>query len=157
METMDATLRYLMTITVHATPPRPLGEFPTGERRFVAFTGGSFIGADGTMLAGTLAEGGVDWQTVRSDGNVELCAHYLLVTDQGESIEVQSEGIRVMSPDVVARFAAGETIDPGEYYFRTHVRLSTGSPRLSHLNDRIAVSVGERRQDTVLIHVHELL
>jgi Protein of unknown function (DUF3237) len=154
---MDATLRYLMTITVQATPPRPLGAFPTGERRFVAFTGGAFVGADGSGLEGTLAEGGVDWQTVRADGNVELRAHYLLVTDRGESIEVQSDGIRIMSPEVVERFAAGETIDPGEYYFRTHVRLSTGAPRLAHLNDRIAVSVGERLHDAVLIHVHELL
>ena len=154
---IDMELRYLMTIAVEAMPPASLGMFPIGERRLTAFTGGTFNGADGLDLTGTIAPGGVDWQIVRSDATIELRAHYLLVTDKDESIEVESNGIRVMSPEVVARFAKGEPLEPSEYYFRSHIRLSTGSPRLAHLNNRIAVSTGERRQKTVLIHIHDVL
>jgi len=150
-------LRYLMTIVVHAAPPRSLGRFPLGERKLTTFSGGSFAGADGTDLSGTLAEGGVDWQTVRQDGSIELRAHYLLTTDRDESIEVLSEGLRIMSPAVAARFAAGDPLDPDEYYFRTHIRLTTDASRLAHLNDRIAVSTGERLDGAVHIHVHEVL
>ncbi|MGB8858084.1 MAG: DUF3237 family protein [Ilumatobacteraceae bacterium] len=149
--------RYLMTIRVQAPMPRTLGTFPQGERRQVAFTAGTFEGADGTDLRGTLAAGGVDWQTVRSDGAVELRAHYLLLTDRDEAIEVQSDGIRIVPGDVAARLAQGDPVDPTEYYFRTHIRLSTGALRLAHLNDRIAVSTGERRPDAVHVHVHEVL
>ena len=146
-----------MTIVVHADPPRSLGRFPLGERKLTTFTGGIFQGADGTDLQGTIAPGGVDWQTVRHDGAVEIGAHYLLVTDRDESIEVQADGLRIMSPDIAAGFAAGEPLDPDDYYFRTHVRLTTSAPRLAHLKDRIAVSTGERLADAVHIHVHEVL
>ncbi len=150
-------LRHLMTIVVHASPPRSLGVFPTGERKMISFDGGSFEAVDGSDLRGTVAAGGVDWQTIRSDGAIELRAHYLLTTDRDESIEVRSDGLRIMSPEVAARFAAGEPLGPDEYYFRTHIRLTTGASRLAHLNDRIAVSTGERLAGAVHIHVHEVL
>jgi hypothetical protein len=149
-------LQPLMTIVVHATPPASLGQFPLGERKLTTFSGGSFEGVDGTDLRGTLAAGGVDWQTIRPDGAIELSAHYLLITDRDEHIEVQSDGLRIMSPEVAALFAAGDELDPDEYYFRTHVRLTTESVRLEHLNNRIAVSTGERRSDAVYIHVYQL-
>ena len=50
-------LRELMAIAVDVRPVVDLG----AGRRFVAFDGGTFAGRDG--LAGTLLEGGVDWQT----------------------------------------------------------------------------------------------
>jgi hypothetical protein len=68
------------------------------------------------------------------------------MTDRYEAIEVQSEGLRVIPSD------ADE-----QTYFRTHVRLSTAAPRLAHLNNRIAVSTGERLADAVHVHVHEVL
>ena len=149
--------RHLLTVDVQADLPRTLGAFPAGERRFVAFTGGSFRGAPGTDLRGALAGGGVDWQSVRADGTIEIRAHYLLLTDRDEPIEVQSDGIRIMSADVLSRLAAGASVDPAEYYFRTHIRLTTSADRLAHLNQRIAVSTGERGAGVVHVHVHEVL
>ena len=112
---------------------------------------------DVTACRGTIAPGGVDWQLVRPDGVVEIDAHYLLVSDDGEAIEVRSTGLRKASADVAERIARGEAVAASEYYFRTHVRLSTSAPRLAWMNDLIAVSTGERRRDTVRIHVHEVL
>lgn len=148
---------YLMTISVQAALPTSLGLFPGGERRFIAFTGGSFRGAPGSDLQGTMAQGGVDWQTARADGAIEIRAHYLLITDRDEHIEVQSDGLRIFPAAVAAAAAAGQPVDPASYYFRTHIRLFTESARLDHLNQHIAVSTGERRIDGVHVHVHQVL
>lgn len=156
----------LLSIAIDLQAPDLLGGFPLGERRLVRFGGGTFSGSfdaelhdalDGAdVLRGTVEPGGLDWQTVRPDGVIEISAHYLLRTDQGEPIEVRSDGLRVMGADVQARVAAGEAVDPGEYYFRTHIRLATSAARLHRLNRLIAVSTGERRADRVLIDVHEV-
>jgi hypothetical protein len=144
-------LRELLLITIRVRPIVDLG----GGRRFVAFDGGTFEGRDG--LAGSVLDGGVDWQQVRPDGVLEIDAHYTLRTEADEAIEVVSQGVRKASASVAARLTQGEPVDPDEYYFRTLVRLSTAAPRLSWLNDLVAVSTGERQQSTVRIHVHEVL
>ena len=144
-------LRELLLITVRVRPVVDLG----GGRRFVAFDGGTFEGRDG--LAGSVLEGGVDWQQVRPDGVLEINAHYTLRTEADEAIEVISQGVRKASASVAARLSQGAQVDAAEYYFRTLVRLSTVAPRLSWLNDLVAVSTGERQQSTVRIHVHEVL
>ncbi len=144
-------LRELMLITIAVRPVIDMG----GGRRFVAFDGGTFEGRDG--LAGTVLGGGVDWQSVRPGGVLEIDAHYALRTGAGDAIEVRSQGVRKASESVAARLAQGEPVDPGEYYFRTLVRLSSAAPRLLWLNDLIAVSTGDRERSTVRIHVHEVL
>jgi Protein of unknown function (DUF3237) len=144
-------LRELMLITIAVRPVIDLG----GGRRSVVFDGGTFEGRDGLM--GTVLDGGVDWQTIRPDGVLEIDAHYALRTQADESIEVTSQGVRKASETVAARLARGELVDPDEYYFRTLVRLSSTAPRLRWLNDLIAVSTGERERATVRIHVHEVL
>ncbi len=144
-------MRELMEIEVHVRPVVDLG----AGRRYVPFEGGTFAGRDG--LAGTILEGGVDWQRVRADGVLEIDAHYTLLTEANEAIEVRSSGIRKAEPSVAGRLARGEPVDPDEYYFRTHIRLSTSAERQAWLNDLLAVSVGERHRSVVRIHVHEVL
>ena len=145
----------MLEIDVVVHPMADLGAFPLGGRRTIAFDGGTFEGRDG--LRGTIAPGGVDWQIVRGDGVIEIDAHYLLVTDRDEPIEVRSTGIRKASAEVADRLARGDDVAPSEYYFRTHVRLSTSAPRLAFMNDLLAVSTGERRRGSVRISVHEVL
>lgn len=148
-------LRHLLSISIELEPPALLGDFPLGERRLMRFRAGTFVGTDN--LQGTVAPGGVDWQTVRADGAIEIRAHYLLLTDDGDPIEVTSDGLRSASAEVSARLAAGDDVHPDEYYFRTHIRLSTSSTRWARLNQVIAVSTGERRAAGVAIHVHEVV
>jgi hypothetical protein len=144
-------LRALMSIYVDVLPLVDLG----GGRRFVAFGGGRFEGRDG--LAGSILQGGVDWQTVRPDETLEIDAHYTLLSDRDEAIEVVSQGLRRATAPVAERLARGDHVDPDEYYFRTLVRLSTQAPRLNWLNQMIAVSTGRRDQSLVRIDVHEIL
>jgi hypothetical protein len=147
-------LEALMTIDVLVEPILDLGDVGTGVRRVIPFAGGSFSGRDG--LAGTVAPGGSDWQLVRPDGVIEIDAHYVLQTDSGALIEVRSTGLRRAAPDVLDRIAAGEMVDPSEYYFRTHIRLSTADASLAWMNDMLAVASGERRRTRVHIAVSEL-
>jgi hypothetical protein len=144
-------LRALVRIEVSVAPPIDLG----GERRYIPFQGGTFTGFEG--IRGELLAGGVDWQMVRPDGVVEIDAHYALRSEEGETIEVRSIGLRKASPAVTHRLARGEDVTPDEYYFRTHIRLSTSAPRLLRLNDLLAVSTGQRFPDLVRIDVHEVL
>ncbi len=147
-------LEPLLAIVVRVDPPVDLGAQPVGARRVIPFVGGTFTGRDG--LSGTIAPGGADWQTLRDDGVLDIGAHYALRTDDGEAIEVLSTGVRDATPEVAARIAAGEPVDPSEYYFRTHIRLSTAAPRLAWMNRIIAVSNGRREQSLVHIDVHEV-
>lgn len=145
------TLEPLFTIHVAVQAHHSTGHTPTGELRVVAFDGGSFEGQD---LHGTLLPGGSDWQTVRADGALEIRARYMLRTDQGETIQVTSEGLRTGPPEVLAKLAAGDDVPADRYYFRTFIRLATAAPRLLHLNDRLYIGVGERRAGQVRIGVH---
>jgi hypothetical protein len=147
-------LQELLVIEIQVRSPVDLG----GGRRFIPFDGGSFKGYEGLEgTAGTVLEGGIDWQNVRSDGVLDIDAHYTLQSDRHEAIEVRSKGIRRASEAVAGRITRGDPVAPDEYYFRTHIRLATWAPRLGWLNDILAVATGERERDVVRIHVHEIL
>lgn len=143
----------VLRLRVGVQPPLSTGPTPHGELRVIAFTEGSF---EGPGMRGRLLPGGTDWQRVRDDGVLEIRAHYMLESDQGETIEVISEGLRAAPAEVLERLAAGEDVDPSEYYFRTFVRLATASPRLAQLNDRLFIGVGVRKASRVEITVHEV-
>ena len=143
----------VMTIHVDVDAPLTTGPTPAGESRVVPFRGGRF---EGDALRGELLAGGSDWQRVRANGVLEIGAHYMLGTDEGETIEVRSEGLRSASPEVLARLAAGEALSADAYYFRTFVRLATSAPRLAWMNDRLFIGSGERRAEEVEITVYEV-
>lgn len=124
-----------------------------GERRYVPLGGGT---VDGPELAGTLVEGGVDWQVQRADGVTEIAAHYVIRATDGALIEVQSEGLRHGPPEIMSRLARGEAVAPGEYFFRTQMRFTTGHPDWLHLNRVMALAVGQRERGRVLLEVWRL-
>ncbi len=130
-----------------------LGPAPCGERRFVPLGGGTVQGPE---LNGTLVSGGVDWQVARSDGVLEIAAHYVIRSDDGALIEVKSEGLRHGPPPVMARLARGEMVARDEYFFRTLVRFTTGAPQWLHLNKVMAIAVGQREARAVLLDLYRL-
>ncbi len=143
--------RPMLRIELDAADPVVLSE----RRRYVPLTGGSFQGLGG--LEGVVLPGGADWQRVDPTGAVELEAHYALRTADDRTIEVRSTGVRHASGDVLARIAAGEPVDPDEYYFRTHIRLESADESLAHLNHVLGIATGQRDRTRVHIHVHEVL
>jgi Protein of unknown function (DUF3237) len=125
-----------------------LGPAPLGERRCVAILGGSVVGPE---LNGSIVPGGADWQWNRSDGALEISAHYMLKTADGALIEVHSNGLRHGPPEVLARLARGEDVAAHEYFFRTALRFTTGAPAHAHLNKTMGVAVGRREARRVVL------
>lgn len=130
------------------------GGTPYGERRVINILGGT---VEGPRLKGTILRGGADWQIVRADGVVHLTARYTVATDTGGHILVNSEGYRHGPPEVMARLARDETVDPTLYYFRTMMRFETSDPASSWLNRILAIGRGARANRQVTIEVHEVL
>ena len=130
-----------------------LGVAKHGERRYVPLGGGT---ARGPELNGTLVEGGVDWQIQRADGVLDIAAHYVIRSDDGALIEVQSEGMRHGPAEVMARLARGEPVGRDEYFFRTVMRFQTGAPAWAHLNRMLAFACGRREAARVLLDVYRI-
>ncbi|MDE2613859.1 MAG: DUF3237 domain-containing protein [Burkholderiales bacterium] len=130
-----------------------LGSAPAGERRYVPLGGGT---ARGPELDGELVEGGVDWQLARSDGVLEIAAHYVIRTHDGALVEVRSDGLRHGPDAVMARLARGEQVPRDAYFFRTLMRFTTGAPAWAHLNKVMAIAVGQREARVVLLDVYRL-
>ncbi|HNK19904.1 MAG TPA: DUF3237 domain-containing protein [Piscinibacter sp.] len=130
-----------------------LGAAPAGERRYVPLGSGT---ARGPELNGELVAGGVDWQLARSDGVLEIAAHYVIRTEDGALVEVRSEGLRHGPAEVMQRLARGEAVPREAYFFRTLMRFTTGAPSWAHLNKVMAVAVGQREARAVLLDVYRL-
>lgn len=145
------TLQFLYTSRIDIATPLDIGKAPYGQRRVINIMGGAFSGPG---LSGRILPGGADWQIVRSDGIVEVDARYTLETHDGALIYITNWGLRHGPPEVIGRLNAGDRVDPGEYYFRTTPTFETGAADYAWLNGIIAVAVGERRADAVIISVY---
>jgi hypothetical protein len=131
-----------------------LGKTPYGERRIIDIQGGT---VEGERLKGTVLPGGADWQIVRDDGVVHLTARYTIKADTGGLILVNAEGYRHGPPEVMARLARDETVDPSLYYFRTFMRFETSDPAAAWLNRILAIGYGARANKQVRIEAFEVL
>jgi hypothetical protein len=142
-----------LILEVDVGAPTVVGPMGTGIRRFVPINGGTVSGA----IEGTIIPGGVDWQIVRDDGNLEISAHYAFRGPHDAVVEIQSRGVRAAPAAVQQRLQAGEALDPQQYYFRTAMRFHTGAPRFSFLNMLLAISRGDRRASSVRLEVFKVL
>jgi hypothetical protein len=131
-----------------------LGPTPYGERRVINILGGR---VEGARLNGRILPGGADWQIIRADGAADIQARYTIEAYSGANILVSSEGLRHGPPEVIAKVAAGETVDPALYYFRTMMRFETGDATLGWLNRILALATGARERNTVKLDVYQVL
>ena len=56
-----------------------------------------------------------------------------------------SQGFRHGPPEVMARLAGGEDVDPASYFFRTFMRFETGAAELAFLNRTMALATARRQ------------
>jgi hypothetical protein len=143
----------IFTIHAELEAMMNLGRTPYGERRVIGITGGT---VQGPKLNGRVLPGGADWQIIRADGAADIQARYTLETDAGARILVSSEGLRHGPPDVMARLAKGDKVDPALYYFRTVLRFETSDPSVDWLNRILALAHGEREARAVRLDVYEV-
>jgi len=115
---------HLFTMTMK-NERQVFGRTPLGERRVTIVTEATI---DGSGLRATLLPGGSDWITETSDGTVLLDCRLVFQTDDGALIGMTYRGIRHGPPEVMARMARGETVDPGLYYHRVAIFFETSAP-----------------------------
>jgi hypothetical protein len=146
---------HLFTITIELHPTIEMGDTPAGKRRVFAVSGGVFAGdrIRGTMMPLI----GSDILLVRADGSAQQDVRMLLKTDDGVLVLMTYRGVRHASDEVNARIARGERVSGSDYYLRTAPFYETASPKYSWINKIVSVGVGERRGDSVVYEVFEVL
>ena len=147
--------RPLFDITLQVPSVLDLGDTPLGRRRIATVTGGEFRGE---RLRGTVvgAPAG-DWLLQRHDGATVLDVRLVLRTDDGEHIYMSYRGVRHGPPEVMARLAAGEPVDPKSYYFRMAPVFETAAKKYDWINRIVAVGTGRREPTGPVYSVHEVL
>jgi len=143
----------IFTVDAELEAVLSLGQTPYGERRVVGITGGT---VQGPKLTGRILPGGADWQIIRKDGAADIQARYVIETDRGARVVVDSKGLRHGPPEVLERLARGDKVDPAQYYFRTVMRFETGNAELDWLNRILALARGQRQARSVRLDVYEV-
>ncbi|NKC30618.1 DUF3237 domain-containing protein [Roseomonas sp. BU-1] len=141
MERMALNSDYLFRLELDVAAPQVIGAGPIGDRRIGVITGGRFLGPG---LAGKVLPGGADWLLTASDGGTRLDVRLVLQAADGQVIGLTYQGIRHAPPEIAARIAAGEEVEPGSYYMRVAMRFETGPGPHEWLNRVLAVAVGHR-------------
>lgn len=124
-----------------------------GIRRIVPITGGSFAGP---MLRGVILDNGADWQVITRDGLTLIDTRYLLRLDDGELAYLKTFGYRHGPPEVAAALAAGDDVDPAQYYFRVHLDFETASADYGWLNRCVAVGSAVRQARAVVYDAYRV-
>ncbi|MFK7874588.1 MAG: DUF3237 domain-containing protein [Paracoccaceae bacterium] len=141
-------MRHSFTLQIELGAPIEMGKGRAGQRRIIPILGGVALGPD---IKGDVLNIGADWQTIFDDGAAHLDTRYALRSHDGAIIEVVNIGVRHGPPKVIARLAAGEDVDPSQYYMRTAARLETGDPAYAWVNHTLFVCAGIRRASAVEI------
>lgn len=133
-------------VQAELSEPLEVGAVPLGTRRVIPIAAGTVTGE---RLRGTILSGGADWQLVAADGTAIIDTRYMMRTHDGALIVIATQGVRHGPPDVLARIAAGEPVDPSRYYFRVAVRLETGAEAYGWLNRTVFVAAAARFRSAV--------
>lgn len=154
MPLAEPRLEHFCDLTIDLSSIVEMGEGRGGLRRIIPIVGGR---ASGPGLKGRVLDIGADWQTVYRNGMAELDARYAVESHDGAIVEIRNFGYRHGPEDVMARLAAGEDVDPGEYYMRTQARLESGDARYERVNRTLFVGTGARWKSAVEISLYAIL
>ncbi len=154
MISVAVLIKYLCELKVKLDPVILVGQTPKGLRRIVPIIGGTVTGLE---LNGEVLKGGADWQYIRTDGTVELEAHYQIKTTDSVIIYIMNTGMRVASPAVTSKMARGEYVPPSAYYFRATPKFEAPTGKYYWMKNSIFICTGIRYPDHVTIQVWKVL
>jgi FAD/FMN-containing dehydrogenase len=100
--------------------------------------------------SGTILDNGADWQVVTPDGVALIDTRYLLRLDDDALAYLQTRGFGHGPAEVLAAVAAGEPIDPHDYFFRVYMTFETASGTYGWLNRAMAIGSAMRLVNTVI-------
>jgi hypothetical protein len=148
-------LDFVFRVSVALSDPLEQGTYDNQRKRIVPINGGV---VEGPGFQGVILPGGADWQTLRvGDGNTQIYARYTLRHDDGTLVSVINPGVRRGPPEVMARLAAGEAVDPSLYYFRSSPQFDAPPGPHGWLVENTFVGVGKRWPDRVDLEVYRVV
>lgn len=150
---MAPLLEPVCNLAIDLTRPHEMGACPGGTRRIIPIVGGTVTGE---KINGRILNIGADWQTVQAGGLAQLNARYAIETNDGAVIEVISQGIRHMAPEIAARVAGGEDVPFSDYYMRTFIRLESGHPDYDWVNRSLFLAKGGKRGASVHLEIFRI-
>jgi len=112
-----------------------------GQRRIIPITGGTF---EGPSFRGRILNNGADWQIVDSKGLAIIDTRYLLKTDDGALIYLQTK------PEILKQLSTGKDVDPSQYYFKLTMQFETSALQYAWLNQTVAVGSAMRLGKAVI-------
>ena len=149
----EPSLRHVADFDIELDPINEMGDGRAGRRRIIPIVGGRISGPE---FSGDILNVGADWQTIFGSGVAELDTRYAFRTDDGAVIEIINFGYRHGPEDVMKSVAAGDDVDPADYYMRTHARLETGHPEYEWVNKTLFLGVGEKLKSSVRISLYAI-
>jgi hypothetical protein len=146
-------LEFAFAARVTLGPPLELGTRAGRRSRFVPITGGEVAGP---RLTAKVLAGGGDRQEIGDDGVTIIHARYMLQATDGAIIAVDNPGVRVASPEVIARLTAGEDLAPDLYYFRTTPSFEAPLGPHDWLRQSVFVCSGIRHPNDVELRIYRV-
>jgi len=153
--TPQLATKYVFSLAIKVGTPIVAGDLGYGTRRIIPIFKGGRV--EGPLIKGSLLGDAADWQLTRPDRVTVVDAIYALRTDDGVIIQIRNRGLRHGSPAVMMRLAAGENVDPAEYYFRTVPEFIAPVGKYDWLNRSIFVCSGARYAAAVRLWVWRVL
>lgn len=148
-------LEFEFRMRVKIGAPLDQGTWDGQRRRVMPIVGGTF---EGPRFSGVVLPVGADWQSMRvTDGVARIDARYTLQHEDGTLVTMVDCGVRRGPPEVMARLAAGEVVEPSSYYFRTTPRFEVQDGPHRWLADHVFVCQGQRRPDVVELEIFRVL
>lgn len=103
----------VMHLRVQITPPLVVGPTGQGRLQVIPIVGGKVWGP---VLNGTVVSGGADWNTFRADGLSHVFAKYLLMSDDGEYIAIENDGVMDPNREAVIKTRPTFAVDSNGRY-----------------------------------------
>lgn len=147
---------FAFTVAIDLTPPIWIKPTSMGATRAAVWAAqGTF---EGPRIRGkVIPMSGGDFPLVRPNGVIDFDARYLLETDDGTPIYLQSRGYRWAEGDAMERMQRNEPLEPHEYYMRVSPKFDVPEGPHDWLGKHIFVGVAEKVPKANRIHYFMLL
>lgn len=152
-DTATLPLTHAFDLTIQVGPPIEVGDVGGYLRRIIPIVGGELRGSG---LQGRVLQAGADFQQIAPDGTAQLDARYVVELESGARIFIVNTALRTGPPELLARLARGEPVDPAALYFRCAPRFEVADPALTWLRHHVYVGTGARRPSQVELTIWQV-
>ncbi|MGA9874125.1 MAG: DUF3237 family protein [Rhodococcus sp. (in: high G+C Gram-positive bacteria)] len=145
---ISPTLEPILRLGISLGVSIDVGAVPLGSRVVIPVLGGAAPGPD---IEGTLTGSTSIVETTRADGCTEIDADLTLELTAGGYLSLKYRGFQFGPAEVIESLSGTEEIDPGSYYFRGTLEVSTSVAQFTYLNRALVVTSGSRSAESIVL------